>query len=195
MFDNLVCDPTYVQEYQHEYEAYRVKVMARALLQEAQRCIWAEQSILLCVKALQWLHINAALFMGPVLEREFEQMRQQVHAVIKPLNIALDCLEGVLWGRISRTCINWATPTRVDTAADLWTIVGKLLAWSRNNVPDTTQGLFSMLCIDWLLHNPELLTADATLRHVLCLEIRKNPVFADMYARQLDGLHLPASPD
>lgn len=211
MFDNLVYDPVHVLEYHHEYEAYRVKVMARALLQEAEKCIWAEKAMLLCVKALQWLHVNAALFMGPVLEREFEDMRQQVYRVMQPLNLTstagwgpnpqpLECLEHVLWGRVPRNYINWALPRRVGQSADLWKILQHITDAHcvRGKDQDTgtawvmaKNAIFAMLCVDWLLHNPDLLIGNAKLCSVLQTEMGRNPVLADMYGRQMARLNLP----
>ena len=84
MFEHLVYDPILVQQYNPDYAAaYRVKVIVRSLLRESENTILAEKSILLCVKALQWIHTNAALFMGPVLEREFELLRQAIHKAAK----------------------------------------------------------------------------------------------------------------
>jgi hypothetical protein len=203
MFDNLVYDPIHVQEYSHEYEAYRVKVMARALLQEAEKCIWAEKAMLLCVKALQWLHMNAALFMGPVLEREFEETRQHVYRVMQPLNkntVSLESLEQVLWRRVPRKYANWALPRRVDRPEDLWQILQHITDKHHLSEKDEDNGsgwsmakhaLFAMLCVDWLLHNPELLLGNAKLCGVLQTEMRRNPILADMYGRQMARLNLP----
>lgn len=200
MFDNFVYDPIHVVQYHHEYEAYRVKVMARALLQEAEKCVWAEKAILLCVKALQWLHVNAALFMGPVLEREFEQMRQWVHRIVRPLNVSLETLENVLWRRVSRTRVNWAAPHRLDRAADLWVILKHItsavpsLSAVNATVEDTLcHALFAMLCVDWLLHNPHLFDTNAKLCDVLRAAITQDPVLADMYGRQMAQINLPVS--
>lgn len=197
MFEHLVYDPIHVQQYRHEYEAYRVKVIVRSLLQEADSSIWSEKCILLCVKALQWMHVNSPLFMGPVLEREFEQMRQQVHKIIAPLNISLVCLEQMLWRRVPRNYVNWAIPGPVKNIEELWIILQQLVDFAtEERKRDFAAGhaLFAMLCIDWMLQNPDLLCinsgSSSRLHNILSGAISENHVLTEMYARQLAKLNL-----